>query len=315
MICPLCKAAVDVEPIVDEATWQTAQKQLDRNFDQSKRNNSVNVYLLHGLIRCTVCGSKYSGQAKDGRTRYRCTNYDHSISGNGLHCKSLSFGARPVEDAVWTAISGPMEDPRLVSQEIERRIRESQDASATDRKLTGLRKYIGALKKQKDKLTDGYLAGALELDSFKARMDTLSVQQSELQGQLQAAQRNTEESTALRSTDEAFRDFASRVRLGIASLTDEGCRRLPYLIVEKVQVEGDTVRITTVIDPPRPTASRSSLRTDHAELDSASLNDRTTPEYVARRSDPSTAVGMTRVWSYGKRGWPPPPLAANPGIP
>ncbi len=264
---------IPVEPVVDEATWLAAQDQLDHNYENAKRNNGVNFYLLRGLIRCTVCGGKYSGQAKNGITRYRCANYDHSISGNGLHCKSPSFAARPVEDAVWTAISDLMEDTSLVGREIEQRIRETQDGSATERKLTGFRRSIGALGKQKDRLTDGYLAGAIELESFKSRMDTLNAQQSELQAQLEATQKGKDESVALRSTAEAFHDFASTVGLGIDSLTDEERRRLLQLVVEKVHVEEDTVRITTVIDPPTAPATISSLHTHHPELDSESPGD------------------------------------------
>ena len=52
---------IPVPAIVDEATWDRAQKQLYENSRLSHRNNKKHKYLLWGLIRCPRCRGAYSG--------------------------------------------------------------------------------------------------------------------------------------------------------------------------------------------------------------------------------------------------------------
>jgi hypothetical protein len=50
----------DVPALVDVATWERAQIQLQRNRSLPK-GNEKRVYLLRGLITCNTCGANYVG--------------------------------------------------------------------------------------------------------------------------------------------------------------------------------------------------------------------------------------------------------------
>lgn len=47
--------SISVPAIIDEATWQAAQKQLQENKDSAKRNLKRD-YLLNGIVTCVQCG-------------------------------------------------------------------------------------------------------------------------------------------------------------------------------------------------------------------------------------------------------------------
>ena len=96
--------AIPVPSIVDTATWEAVQEQLHQNSVHSPRNNTRHRYLLRGLIRCSRCGSTYTGAVQHGYRRYRCTRADASISSTGKRCPLGFIAAEAVEQAVWGAI-------------------------------------------------------------------------------------------------------------------------------------------------------------------------------------------------------------------
>ena len=61
---------IPVPVIVEESLWERAQLQLQANSVYSRRNNKRHSYLLRSLIRCSNCGSTYSGQATRGKRYY-----------------------------------------------------------------------------------------------------------------------------------------------------------------------------------------------------------------------------------------------------
>lgn len=261
--------SIPVEAILDVETWSEAQKQLDRNFDDSSRNNKVNFYLLRGLICCQRCGGRFSGQAKNGVRRYRCVNFDYATAGKAGRCKSRSFSAVAVEEAVWTAVFNMLKRPDLILSEMERRWQDTQSREVAKPEIKRMKLAIRLIKKQRDRITDAYVAELIEMDDFRSRMDALSAEKTEMEAQLAALLQSEHSAAELEKTVEEFEDFASTVHSGMEHLTGEERRDLLRLLVEEVMVENGVVTINTVVPPP-PKGDSGSLRTHHAELDSGS---------------------------------------------
>ena len=144
-------------PIVDKATWETAQAQIQENSKFSRRNNKRHQYLLRGLIRCPRCGGTYTGYAQHAYRGYRCNRVHWASSSTGQKCPPGAIAAQPVEDAVWAAVAEALRRPELLVEEYQRRLAES--GSVTD--LEFEQKQVSlALKRvtgRGDRITDAYL--------------------------------------------------------------------------------------------------------------------------------------------------------------
>lgn len=107
--------------IVDEDLWQRANAALHQNQLQVMAH-AKSEYLLRGLIRCSLCGCKYTGRG----THYACI---------GRHCGKRLWGntrppceARPIrradiEGAVWDQIETFLRKPGAALRQLESQIR------------------------------------------------------------------------------------------------------------------------------------------------------------------------------------------------
>src|SRR5262249_6708773 len=69
---------VPVPPIIDPATFQAAQAQIQRNVQQSRRNRKLEYLFVGGRLRCGHCGRGMPGHSNvRGIKRYRCSNHPY----------------------------------------------------------------------------------------------------------------------------------------------------------------------------------------------------------------------------------------------
>ncbi|MBI4234518.1 MAG: recombinase family protein [Chloroflexi bacterium] len=238
---------IPVPPIVDAATWQQAQEQLRQNSVYSQRNNKRHQYLLRGLIRCPRCGATYTGAARNGRRRYRCTREDASVSSTGKRCLPGSFLAEPVEEAVWEAVKEALQQPQVLVEEYKRRLAHARmpDALEAERKQVAL--ALKRVKAQEDRITDAYVNEAMELDRYKAEMQKLRQRREELERAAQDIERRERQEQDSCRALERLERFCRQVAQGLEAMTFEERQQLLRLVVERITVEDGRVRIETVI--------------------------------------------------------------------
>ncbi|MFH1140405.1 MAG: recombinase family protein, partial [Chloroflexota bacterium] len=252
---------IPVTPIVDAATWERAQEQLRENSRYSGRNNKRHQYLLRGLIRCPRCGATYTGAAKNGRRRYRCTREDASLSSTGTRCSPGSFLAEPVEQAVWGVVNDALRQPQVLIEEYGRRLTQAGtlDAVEADRKQAAL--ALKRVKVQEDRVTDAYVNEAMEIGRYKAEMEKLRQRRNELERAAQELDRRERQELESRKALEHMERFCHQVSQGLDAMTFDERQQLLRLVVERITVEDGRVRIETVI----PMGEEGKLRTRHPE--------------------------------------------------
>ena len=125
---------IPVPQIIDDETWNAAQRQMVLNAQRSGRNNKRHKYLLRGMIKCPRCGGSYSGAVSHGVRRYRCSATDRKVSSTGRVCSPGSFKADPVETLVWDAISDALQSPELLKTQFQSQL---EDLSSEDRLVAG----------------------------------------------------------------------------------------------------------------------------------------------------------------------------------
>ena len=97
---------IPVPAIIDRATWEQAQNQLEANSTFSPRNNTRHTYLLRGLVHCGICGRTYCGVTnKSGGREYQyyVCNQRNPTPGE-KKCSSRHVPLALLEGAVWNTI-------------------------------------------------------------------------------------------------------------------------------------------------------------------------------------------------------------------
>lgn len=142
-----------VPAIVDETAWERAQRQLDRNKTNARRN-AKRDYLLRGLVYCPSCGRRWTGRYKNhlGRAYYRCPTTEGEPWRTDCAAR---FGIEQgrLESGVLAAIKSFLLDPATrtagVGAEQARlaaeRSRLAADLIAVDRHLGDVERRLGAL--------------------------------------------------------------------------------------------------------------------------------------------------------------------------
>ena len=238
---------IPVPAIVDEATWQPAQAQLEENSRYARRNNQRHPYLLRGLIRCPRCGGNYSGYVQHGYRGYRCTRANWTVSSTGQKCSAGSIPAQPLEEAVWDVIQAAISRPQLLAAEYTRRLEST--GSANDLELEGkqIALALKRLKSQEDRLTDAYRNEAMDLNRYKTEMDRLANRRKELEGMQQDIEQRSTQEDSSRHALEQLEGFCDQVRVGLETLTFDERQQLLRLVVEGITVTDGRVIVETVI--------------------------------------------------------------------
>ncbi len=183
--------AIAVPAIVDEATFQAAQRQLARNRELSPRNKKREYLLSGGRLRCGRCGRAMTGGAYRNTRRYHCSSISQVLDPEGRCYGQLK--ADDVEAQVWAAVVRVLEQPELIAAEVARQHDTADDQRAEIAQEMSLIEPALARCDQEDRrLIAAYTAGAFtpaELKVYRAevngRRQSLLAEQAERQARLE----------------------------------------------------------------------------------------------------------------------------------
>ena len=251
---------IPVPAIVDDATWDRAQIQLAENAAFSKRNQKRHSYLLRRLIECPRCGRKYTGAARNGRRRYRCSNTDKVVGTKS--CAPGSVSADLIEKTVWDAVTTALMDPEVLMAEYRRRLADASPATPfeSERKQIGV--ALRRVSNQEDRVADAYLNEAFDLARVKLEMDDLRSRRAVLAQRLKDLDDREQVQIDSRAAMAQLERFCERVTAGLGNLDFDGRQKLMRLVVERVIIQDSKVRIETVIPAD---AGEDTLGTRHPE--------------------------------------------------
>lgn len=162
---------VAVPAIVTSDLFNKVQVQLEKNKRTNTRNNSVNKYLIGGLIEC-VCGKARTGDpVSNGSLYYRCTD---RLSKYPLERECHEHGINvPVLDAlVWQNIKELLLNPHLVAAQAKRR----QGASPLQNQLKTLHTKLKKLNNEQRRYDKAYGQDVMSERRYKDVMYELNEQ-------------------------------------------------------------------------------------------------------------------------------------------
>ena len=156
-----------------------------------------------------------------------------------------------------------VQQPEVLVEEYRRRLAQTDSPHGLEVERKRVALALKQVKAQGDRVTDGYINEAMELDRYKAEMEKLRARRQELERVTKDIDRRERQEADSRTALEHLERFCGRVAQGLDALTFEERQHLLRLVVERIVVEDGRVRIETVI----PTGDDDvQLRTRHPEL-------------------------------------------------
>jgi len=244
---------IAVPPIVSEETFALAQERLQANKIHAPRR-TVTPSVVQGLVSCTKCGyALYRTSTRSSARKihyYRCLGSDTYRHLSGPVCNNRPIRQDLLDDVVWTEIVRLLEDPRLIQNELERRLMAAREADPTKRRDEALRRDLVRIRKGIDRLLAAYQEGLLPIEELRERMPELRRREQASNAELQAiADRSVTRAAYLRLA-ETLNTFLTRLRSSAGALDVSERQRIMRLLVKEVLVGDDKIIIRHCIPLP-----------------------------------------------------------------
>ena len=243
----------DVTPaIISEEMFEAAQKQLEVNRQNAKRNMK-REYLLRGHIRCRHCGRAFVGGItvtnlkgkRYVRRHYRCLGKLKMYSPVN-RCQNKSWGADKLEALVWEQIERVLDNPELIIKEIEKQRQDTNQLGVLEAELEQIERRLKALDREQEQLLQWALKGfpdnmiVAENKRINEKRASLEAQKAELETQIKASQ---DAAISLPKLEH----FVELLREKLTTLDYDTKRTALDMLNIKVWLDGNSVEITGVI--------------------------------------------------------------------
>ena len=245
---------IPVPAIISEEAFALAQEYLERNKITARRR-TITPSVVQGLLACKKCGYALSRTSTQTSSRklyyYKCIGSDAWRHLGGPVCGNKTMIRQELIDAVvWKEIIRLLEDPRLIENELNRRLAAAQDAAPVKRKEESLRRELIRVQKGSERLMTAYQEELLPLDELRSRMPPLRKRERTIQKELQSLKEQTAERSAYLRLAETMSAFLSRLRLAAETLDVHERQKIVRLLVKEILVDDAAITIRHSLPMP-----------------------------------------------------------------
>ncbi|MBC8443463.1 recombinase family protein [PVC group bacterium] len=237
---------IPVPALVDEQTFTWAQERLDENKRLSRRNTAEPT-LLQGMLACEECGYAYYRTSTRTSKRkiyyYRCLGSDRYRWPEGRKCESRPLRQDYLDGLVWQHVVQLLEDPRLIREEIDRRLESGRGRSPSRRRRDAVGKELQRVNRSTQKLVDAYQEDLLQLDELRPRMRELRKRQAALETEQRALETQQVDEESLLQITHSVDGFLQRLNASAQTLDVLQRQQVVRLVVKEVLIGQDTIRI------------------------------------------------------------------------
>jgi len=244
---------IAVPPIVNEVIFALAQERLQANKIHAPRR-TVTPSVVQGLVSCIKCGyALYRTSTRSSARKihyYRCLGSDAYRHLSGPVCNNRPVRQDLLDDVVWTEIVRLLENPRLIQNELERRLTAAREADPTKRRDEALQRDLVRIRKAIDRLLTAYQEGLLPIEELRERMPELRRREQASNAELQAIADQSVTRAAYLRLAETLNTFLTRLRSSAGALDVSERQRIMRLLVKEVLVGDDKIIIRHCIPLP-----------------------------------------------------------------
>lgn len=235
-------------PIVSEQLWEQAQEALKRNQIDAV-TNTHRVYLLRGLMVCSLCGCRYVGThykrvGGDERAYYACGGKTQhrgvTVGMGGVRCPSKSIPAELIESQVWGLLSSYIENPAEAIERLRRDAEIANLAAKEEQSNQSLERVIEAIagkSAEKERVLGVYRRGIISEAEFNREIRLIESETANLQAEIdRAAQVVTMATTAMNDQVTITKMLADAQLLLKHPTTNENRREVIRRFVKSIQI-------------------------------------------------------------------------------
>jgi site-specific DNA recombinase len=237
---------IPVPVIISEETFAIAQERLERNKQISRRRTKEPT-LLQGLLVCETCGyALYRSSTRTTKRKlyyYRCIGSDNWRYPNGRVCINRPIRQDYLDELIWKQVVRLIENPDLVREEINRRIKEAQDSNPAKIRKEVLVKEGIRIQSGMDRLLDAYQEGLLPIQELRVRVRELRKRKAAMESELQSIEAKVINEKVYLQLVNKIDDFLDHIRKSAESMNVLERQRILRLIVKEVLVGPDTLKV------------------------------------------------------------------------
>jgi site-specific DNA recombinase len=247
--------AIAVPVIVSPESFALAQERLQQNKVFASRHTKEPT-LLQGMLICKLCGYAYYRTSTRTSARklyyYRCLGSDDWRYPKGRVCTNRPVRQDYLDDLVWREVIELLENPDLVSKEMERRVRDLKESNPGRVRKEAVSKEITRVQKGMDRLLDAYQEGLLALEQLRRRMPVLNKREAALRTELRTLEASVVDRERCLRLVGNLQEFLSRVHQSAQTLHVKDRQRILRLVVKEIVVGPDTLTIKHSIPASGP---------------------------------------------------------------
>ena len=234
-------------------TFDLAQEQLEQNKRHSPRR-TIEPSLLQGMLVCERCGYALYRTSTQTSARklyyYRCLGSDAYRHLRGAVCDNPPVRQDHLDGVVWNELVRLLEDPRVIQEELDRRLAAARKAVPLKQREELLQREQARLEKSMDRLLNGYQEGLVSLEQLRARMPELRKQQQALQAERQSLEATSADQVHCLRLAETLTGFCAQLRSRANTLDVSDQQKILRLLVKEILVGKDTLMIRHSIPIP-----------------------------------------------------------------
>ena len=235
---------ISIPPIIGENDFELAQERVNKNKELALRNTRE-PSLLQGLVICGECGCPFY-KRRLSKPYYHCRSHsDVRVQ----KCSNTWVGQEVLDELVYKEIVNLLQNPSLIRQELQRREKESKNIEEVKRQEISIKKELENLKRERDRLVDAYQNGILELEALSQRSQKLDKRRNEINKNLMALEATRLEKEMGTNWEKVFETTLERIKCSASGLPFKEKQQLIRLLIEKVIVTKDEIKIMHCISP------------------------------------------------------------------
>jgi site-specific DNA recombinase len=241
---------VRVPAILDESTWQQAQRAIARTKLRGLRRTK-HFSLLEGIATCGDCGALIMIHARppnrgigEARRSYCCKRRRRGIRGETRRCDADSVSIADVDARVWEIVCRKIKEPTLVDQIEAVDANRAQNRKAWARDVEKYKSTLDRLVKAEQAFLARFAKGTISEQALDGALDSLQKERGVIGEQLATAERAASSDASEVSADKYVAGLLKLAKEG----TPEARQRVVRAVVRQAAIVDGRVRIVMIFD-------------------------------------------------------------------
>ena len=250
---------IPVPQVIDDETWERAQKLKKQRGIKAKRNTKV-LYLLQHLLKCGECGRNFHTRSswtttsvRNGKAytydlttprRYYMCNGTQSLR---LRCREKPYiRAEQLEEPIWSEVKRVLQNPDLIVAGIA--TLDSQEGGGMEEEIAQAERDLRSIQMEEDRAIRLFVSGKITEAQLDLQRRFITERLESARAKLDDYRAREASGTEKRRLMEEVLAWAREFGQGLDELTPEERHDYLQMLVERVIIDRDNnVDITLAI--------------------------------------------------------------------